>query len=338
LCAGLAHATGGSGGDDQAGFKTYVPSKWEFILPAEKPIDIGVGPDGNRMIPIPHAGGPGFICAVDGMALAVDTNGDGKVDEKVKGLGGSVLLRAKNAEGKTFSYGVRITKNGTAWQYATGCAMSGKVLGEDVKLIDMTGNGRFDDFGADAMIVGSGKAASYLSKVISVGGKLYEIQVDASGSSVTTTPYAGQTGTLNLMSGFKSEGSLTSAVVINEKGDLSFELSGSRSGSVVPAGEYKLASGSARKGGESVRIRAGNTKPFVVESDKTSTVEWGGPLTLDFEYTVEKDKITVPPTVKFFGRGGEEYYEFKPDATSPKIIVFNAGTKKKVTEGRFGGC
>ena len=197
---------------------------------------------------------------------------------------------------------------------------------------------RFDEFGVDGMIFGKGSAASYLSKVVSTGGKLHEITVSADGASVGAKPWSGETGTLNLASGFKVDGNLSSAVVLNEKDGFSYELSASKSGLVVPAGDYRFMYGFVRNGAEQSKIRSGNSKPIPVSANKTTALTWGRPLEIEFKYTVTKDKLTVPVDIKFFGSLGEEYYDFKPDASSPRIVVYDKKTREKLTEGRFGGC
>jgi hypothetical protein len=334
----FANVTGGP--EEKGAFKASVPQKWEVQVPVTAPIRLAAAPEGGRMIPIPHAGGPGFIAEVDGPSLAVDTNGDGKVDEKVKGLGGVVSLRGKNADGKAFTYTVRVLKDGAEWALAPGAVMVGKIAGAEVKFIDLNVNGRFDEVGVDAMVTGKGDAASLLSKVANLGGKLFQITVTADGASATATPFEGKSGTLNLAKGWKSEGAeLASAVVVSLDNEMSFELSDARSGLLVPEGEYKFVHGFARKGSESVKIRGGEgMKPYKVEADRTTAASWGGAVEMDFSFTIVKDLVTVPPTLLYRGKGGEEYYEFKPDAKSPLIVVTDAETGVVVREGRFGGC
>jgi hypothetical protein len=329
---------GGDGGDDAAKLRSVVPQKWEYLLPNETPMVFGAGPSGGLIIPVPHAGGPGFVVETDGAALAVDTNGDGKVEARVKGIAGDVVLKAKAADGSALQYGVRIVMHNGKWHYLPGSAMAGRLLEQDVKLVDLNGNGRYDDYGADAMIFGKGTSGSYLSKVVSTGGKLYEINVSADGSSIESSPWTGETGTLNVTSGFKANGSLFSAVVLDEKNHFSFELSSNKSGLVVPSGDYRIMFGFVKNGAEQAKIRAGNSKPITVTTGKTTSLTWGTPLEIEFNYVVNKDKLTVPIDIKFFGSLGEEYYDFKPEALSPRIVVLDKQTKSKITEGRFGGC
>jgi hypothetical protein len=330
-----------TGGPEENGtLKVLVPTKWDINLPMTAPVKLAAGPQGTRMIPIAHAGGAGFAVAVDGMALAVDTNGDGKMDDKVKGIGGVVTLSAKTADGKTLKTAVRVVKNGADWDLYPAAYVSGRVAGQEVKLIDMNLNGRYDDYGVDAMVVGRTDAASLLSKVANLGGKLFEIASASDGSSVTAKEWEGESGLLNLRKSWKSEGTdLQSVVVSSSNGDMSFELSDAKSGLKLPVGEYNLVYGFAKKGAETVKMKAGpDMKPIKVEKDADNTFAWGGPLEMDFTFSIDKDVITVPVNIRYFGKAGEEYYEFKPDGKPPLIVVTDAETGTVVREGRFGGC
>lgn len=329
------------GGPEEKGvLKASVPPKWDVQVPLSPPVKLAAGPGGGRMIPIPHAGGAGFVVEFDGPSMAVDTNGDGKVDDKVKGVGGVATLKGKNAEGKSFTYSVRATPGSDGWTLAPGMMMVGRVAGVELKLIDLNVNGRFDELGVDAMVVGNAGSASFLSKTANLGGKLFSLTVSADGATATATPYEGAAGTLSLSKGWKSESAeLAAAVVVSANGEHSFDLSDAKNGLLVPVGEYRLASGFAKKGGESVRIRGGDgMKPMVVEEGKATALAWGGPVQMDFAFTINKDVLTVPPDLKYVGRAGEEYFEFKPDAKSPLIVVTDPETKQVVREGRFGGC
>ncbi len=313
---------------------TYkVAQKWTYILPQETWSPV------SGSIPIPHAGGPGFVAETQGTALAIDTNGDGKVDEKVKGIKGLVTLKAKNAEGQTFSYAIRLAKTGETWTYATSGAVTGAVKGESITIIDQNNNGSFNDFGMDAMIVGDGEAASFLSKVINVDGQLFGFEVTKDGRTANLSAWAGETGTLKVREGFKGTGKIAAVIVANAAGDVSFNAATAKGGLKVPVGDYLLRAGYITQGTESVRMRQGRMAPISVPNGAPVDLAWGGPVTVEFTHSIQGEKLTIPYTsLKYFGKSGEEYFNFLPDATSPIIKVVDSKTGLVVSQGRFGGC
>jgi hypothetical protein len=311
-------------------YKSFA--KWTIDLPQETFTPV------NQQIPIPHAGGSGFVAAMDGPALALDTNADGKVDAKAKGTAAMLTLKGKSENGRDLVYAVRLVNEG-GWKFAAGGAMTGSIKGTPVRLIDQNNNGKYDDFGADAMVLGSGDAASYLSRVVSLGGTLYNFEVNADGSEVAVSPFVGETGTLNLREGFKSQGKLESAVIASEGRDISFNLADAKKGMVVPVGEYTLVYGTVTSGTEIVHVKAGKMAPIAVRAAEESVPAWGGPITAEFSYTHENDTLTIRPTdLWFYGSAGEEYYSWVPDGAPPKFVVKDAKTNREITTARFGGC
>lgn len=310
-----------------------VIQKWTYVLPTETWSPV------SGSIPIAHAGGPGFSTEVQGTALAVDTNGDGKVDDKVKGIKDLKILKSKDANGNAFAYAVRLSKTGDAWTFASGTVLSGKVKGENVTLIDQDNNGSYVDVGVDAMIVGEGDAAGLLSRVANLGGTLYELEFQANGRSVAVKPFTGEVGTLDLRSDFESKGRLEAAIVVNAKGDLSFNVATAKTGMKVPTGDYTLKSGYVTLGTENVRVREGRARTVAVRKDELTKLEWGGPVAIEFDHAIAGGEVKIPYTsLKYFGRGGEEYYSFFPDATSPIVKVTDKANGRLLSQGRFGGC
>ena len=312
-------------------FKAY--KKWTIELPKEtfNPI--------KSEIAIPNGNGTGFATELQGTTLMVDSTGDGRLNDKARGKAGFIILRSKNAEGYAFTYAIRL-KNAGGWSYSTTGAMIGKVDGIRIMLIDQNNNGRYDDFGADAMVVGNGSSASFLSKQVSIKGELYDVTVNALGNQIDLTPFSGEAGMLNLVKGYKSKGGkLVSAVVLSEDGGSSFNLAGLKKGLTIPAGNYNLAYGTITKGTETVHVKAGRMKSLVVSPGKENKLEWGGPINAEFSYDRAGDKVSVSPQkMWFYGRSGEEYYNWFPDGQSPKFIIRNAKTRKEIRAIRFGGC
>ncbi len=310
-----------------------MPS-FDTILPAE------AWRDGSSGIAIAHRDGEQFATEVDGLSVRVDTDGDGRLDTTKKGSTGFVVLDGKRPDGKTFPYAVRLRlpAAGGSVQYASSGAMVGSLEGVPVQVIDQNNNGVFNEVGVDAIVIGNGRGASFLSEVVSLKGQLYELQLDATGTTATTRPYAGPTGTLNVRRGLKLLGDLQVAVVSNPTRTISFELAGAADGMKVPVGEYVFSAGFASKGGDTARLRSGKMKPMVVEADATTTPQWGVPLVAEFGFTRSEDTITVQPRVAFLGRAGEEWHTILPDAKSPKLMVFDKDSDRLLATKRFEGC
>jgi hypothetical protein len=331
--AGLAFVSPEEGAPPiQSATLTYqaVPD-WSFILPREQWFSAA------EHVGVPHAGdAAGFLAEQTGvMALEVDTDGDGELDAKIKGAAGFAKLRAKSAAGAQVDYAVRVKFDG-GYKWTPSGVMTGKLLGQVVRVIDQDGNGRYDDYGSDALVVGAGTAASYLSRVVNIDGALHNLTISADGARIDTTPYTGECGTLDLASKFASRGELLSAVVKN--GELSFNLAAARSGMLVPVGKYEFSVGFVKKAGETAWIKRGRSSPLVVEAAALTALEWGGPVFAEFDYSKQGDTVVVSPNVAFYGQAGEEYGPFAPEAKSPKILVTDKKTGKLVASGRFGGC
>lgn len=317
----------------QTSLKFKAAPKWTILLPNETWTPVGSG------LPIPHAGGDSFPIAADATALRLelDTNADGQFNQTVKGNSGYALFQGKTAEGGALAYAARFKVEGSAYKFASSGYLQGTLEGVSIRLIDQNNNGRFDEIGVDAMVVGNGNAASFLSKVVNLNGVLYEIELRANGQELTATPFTGETGTVNLVKGFASTGKLNAVVVSSQDGSRSFELA---SGAAkLPVGSYRIAAGLVSKANETVRIAPGRSQAIEVEAGKEAGLEWGNGVVAEFTFAKVGEEVTIQPTaLKYYGRAGEEYLDFLPQGASPKFSVFDATTKKLLKTGRFGGC
>lgn len=322
----------GDGEKVTASLSHKASSRWSIVTPTEVWTTVTEG------IKVAINGNGGVIAYPerDGIFLMVDTDGDGKAESKIKGVGGFLKLRGQTENGESTTYGIRFRKAGK-WQYAASGAMVGKIHGTIVQLIDLNNNGRYDDYGKDAMILGRSKSASFLSKVVNIDGDLYELSVNKDGTEIETVPYEGETGFIDLKS-FTSKGKLACATIGDSSGNLSFNLCWSRGTLKVPAGSYTLTGGCVAKGKETARIGPGRMDPIQVAAGQTAKAAWGGPLTASFNWSRVGNEIKVQPNVKYFGKLGEEYFDWSPDAKSPKLLVFESGKKRPVASGRFAMC
>ncbi|MFT7620708.1 MAG: hypothetical protein ACI97A_004366 [Planctomycetota bacterium] len=304
-------------------YKSYM--KWNILLPKET-FTPAVG-----SIKV----GSGFKTEIDGMALAIDCNADGKVDEKAKGTGGIVTLKGKQADGSKFKYTVRLVNDG-GWKWATSGALEGKVNGVKVRIIDQNNNGRFNDFGEDAICVGKSLTASFLSRVINAKGQLVEIEIDSNGDEISYKPYTGKAGLLNLRSKFKANAKLEAAIVVSENGDYSFNLANAKKGLLIPEGLYTVKSGKIAMGKETALIKEGISKPIRVTADEPAVFAWGGPVRAEFTYDRNGEEVTFSPqNLSFYGKAGEEYHTWIPTGAPPKFVIKDA-KGREITQAKFG--
>ncbi len=317
-----------------AQFKYKPAKRWTVVLPNETWTDVTNG------IPISHENGSSFVAYKDGLklALSVDTTGDGKPNKQVKGAKGYLVLRGKTRDGASLTYAARFKAKGKTYAFAASGYMTGVVAGETLRLIDQNNNGIYNEVGVDALIVGKGNAASYLSKVVHLKGELHQLSVSADGGQIEATPFTGETGTMDLRSGFDSKGKLVSAVVSSANGDYSFNLAKVKS-LRVPIADYRISGGYVTKAGESVRVKTGKMRPVSVTLGKHVKVQWGGPVIGEFNFSKAGNVVKIEPTaLKFFGAAGEEYVDFLPQGSSPKFFVYDETTERLIKTGRFGGC
>lgn len=319
-------------GDPVAELSYKAAKKWSIVLPNETWTSVDAG------IPIPHENGESFAAVREGLSLSlsVDTDGDGRTDQKVKGAKGFLVLKAKDRDGESMAYAVRFKVESKAYKFSSAGMMRGRVNGTPVMLIDQNNNGLYNEIGTDAMVVGKSRSASYLSSVVNLGGSLFSIEVAPNGKSIEATPFAGEAGKLNLAKGFKASGKLTSAVVRSQDGKMSFQMAGSDD-MLVPAGTYTIASGRVSKASESADIKAGKMPPIEVAAGRETAVQWGGPLLAELAFSHKGENVNIEPSsVHYYGKSGEEYVNFLPQGASPKFMVYDERTKKLLKTGRFG--
>ena len=266
----------------------------------------------------------------------IDSNGDGRVDRDVKGSDGFVDLKGEDEQGQVFHYGVRFRNDGERkWSWTASGAMTGKVEGLTMAVIDANANGRYDDFGVDGLAIGTDRGAGYVSRIVSIGGKLFEFAVNADGTEVKTRPYTGETGVLKLKKIKGIKASVVTAIARQGK-DVSFQIAGAKKGMVVPVGDYVLADAFLKGSSETARIRMGRMERLEVATDGETELQLGGPLTGEVPSPRLQDgKAVVSPNVQVFGSLGEEYYDFQPKGKVPTFELYDANTGKRLQKGKF---
>ena len=304
---------------------------WDLVLPAPAQREVAGG------IAVAHGGT--FAAQTEGELLRADLDGDGVMEAQVEGETGFLTLRSAGPDGAEYRYSVRLERRPMQpWTWTTGGGMAGELDGTPVLFLDQNLDGDYSDFGEDAVVVGQDHAASFLSRVISVNGSLFAIELAADGTSLRYAPYEGPSGTLDLLESFTAKAKLDAAVVVNADASLSFSLARARGGLVVPAGEYRLHSGRLALGESSAVIGAGASKPILVPAGRRVAPAWGGPVRAEFAVQRQGDAISFAPwDIWFYGALGEEYTNFLPLGESPLFTVKERATGEPLVYARFPG-
>lgn len=332
LCPALACAAPGDLGSRSIDLNHRAARQWSVDLPQETWFRV------SGRITVPHAGGDGFAVALEDGDLIVDTDGDGTPDREIHATADDygvrtarVVLEGQRADGSALRYGVRLRDEGAGWHWAPGGVTTGTVDTEHgplkLELIDRNGNGRYDDVGADAMIVGGGDVATFLSRTMLVDRDLWTLEVDPSGAFARLEPYEGETATFDMNSGLATMARLTSAVVRSTDGRHSFDLARTRGAMTVPAGDYEIVTGSIALGKQTVRVAPGRAETIHLPPGARTTFHWGGPVTGEFEYERAGDRVVFSPDkVWYYGAAGEQYLDWTPLGKSPEFEVVDTET------------
>lgn len=304
--------------------KTKIQRRQKLLLPSEAATPVATGFHFQAGL------GVDFCANVDGEALLIDADGDGVLETRVEGETGFVVL-AKNGQ----RYGVAL-KAKPEWSFMAGSVVTGMLGSTKIRIVDQNHNGRFDDVGQDALVVGSGRAASFLSEVISIDGQLRKITVAADGTKLSYEPFAGAVGSLSLHA--VTQGKVMAAVLNSTDGRYSVHLSKQDAAVSVPAGDYTLHSGVLSMSGSRVTMQQGRSEPIAVAADAQQELNWGGPAKAEFAFQDKGEELVFDPNhIWFYGATNEEYRDWNPVGKSPLIVVTDKATGQIVAEVRFPG-
>lgn len=306
---------------------------WSIHLPNEQWLPVKDG------IKIFHSGGDRFAVEMDGNNLRFDTDGDGELDRSIKPLVDPktnvsttrVVLTGKTESGEDFRYAARLRKDAVGWEWAPGGAMAGAIATEagpmPIRIIDRDGNGRFSDFGSDAMIVGTSDNATLLSRTVFVDEQLKTLTVSDDGKSIRLEDYEGETAEIDMTTSFSSKAVLLSSVIVSSDKQHSFDVGAMEGAIKVPAGEYQVFAGLLGLGEHRVQIRSGKMTPLELTPGKSQTFDWGGPVSSEFQFARVGNQVQFSPDhVWYFGKAGEQYLGWTPIGKSPEFKVLNAET------------
>ena len=304
---------------------------WSMHLPSEKWFPVKDG------IKIPHSGGDVFAVELDGNKVKFDTDGDGKLDRTIKPIVDAktnvsttrVVLSGKTKSGEPLRYAARLRKDGSGWEWAPGGAMAGTITTDagpvPIRIIDQNGNGRFDDIGRDAMIVGGNDNATLLSKTIYVDNVLHSVDFADDAKSLTLSPYDGPTAQIDMTTSFNSKAVLISSVIVSADGQHSFDVGAIEGPIKVPAANYSVVGGVLGLGEHRVHIASGRMKPLELASGTKKEIDWGGPIASEFQFARSGDQVQFSPNhIWYYGKAGEQYTGWNPIGKSPEFKVLDA--------------
>lgn len=305
--------------------KHKVYRTWDFSLPAEAFVPVGTSVSFGATM------GRDFGASLDGTTLVIDSDGDGEVDTRAEGEKARVTLRGTDS-----TYSMRLVNRGE-WYRAPGGMMIGKIEGKRIRLIDQNNNGSYSDMGKDAMIIGRRKVATFLSRVVNIDGRLFEIDPSSNGTSLKYRPFEGPSGSLSLAAP-DNRGKILSAILKSEDGLFSFDLSGDDDAFVLPAGNYSIEAGSIGLGESRVQVRRGRSEWIRISAGQDASASWGGPVLAEFAYRRKGGSIDLSPSnIWYYGVMGEEYFGWAPNGKSPKILVSSRKTGRQIAEAYFPG-
>ncbi|KAF0247016.1 MAG: hypothetical protein FD180_133 [Planctomycetota bacterium] len=316
----------------------YAPCPRNFPFTC---FDGAATPVSGASIALPTKSGSGVAVFPTDFAIGVDTFGDGKQHEKLTSDGATAQFMLTYADGFSAPYLARFFRKiqKKTWNFERAGYWKGSVGGEAIALIDQNNDGMYDGYGNDAVAVGTTVYATPLSKVVVLGGALNELRVAPSGRRLWVRPYKGETGKIDAVTGYKTQGKLLAAVF--RSGDLAFNVVGKDKAFALPAGRYELVGGEvgASAGGQKAEMRKGTMPALEVTSGGTATAAWGMDLKITFACSLDKGVLAMKGLdVHAYGSGGEEYVNISPVKLTPEITVWSGSSPKPVLTGNLSIC
>lgn len=247
----------------------------------------------------------------------IDFNGDGKPSgDETKPVGDdgwtetySYDAAYEGGVSATLMFRLKTVVEHEKYAVIRSSARVGDIEGQKIVLLDDSGNGRFNDAGKDAVLLGDAPVAM-LGKHMLIGENFYEVLVQEAGLTLEYRPAKLEFGWVDLLEKFKppqkSETLRIHTLIID--GPLgSFSCSPQRRNVKVPVGAYDLVFGLFERAKETVYMKKGEKTTFTVSAQKVSTPQYGGEVKAQYEVSFDgKDVIIDAPT--FYGELGERYF------------------------------
>lgn len=267
----------------------------------------------------------------------LDTDGDGSFESQPKG--DTFAVKALREGGATSLYVFRLRREYEKWWFQRACQAVGEIDKAKVTFLDDDNDGAFNTLAKDVVHVQGMTGAAYLGKLLPVKGKLYELEVDPSGTKARYRPWAppdgASPGKIDAASGFRAKGK-PAIVSVARKGEpeVVFDVN-VKGGQTVPPGEYELVEAIVGPSRDQVCVvTKGRMQDIVVKPGETATLQWGVPGTIDFAMTKEGSLVTIAPSsVELLGRAGEKYEKFEPSAPPSFCEMVEKVSRRRVWSG-----
>jgi len=259
-------------------------------------------------IDLPVGNGKGLQVLTSTQKVLVDPNCTGKVEfnaaQGEKSSPFSVTLVYASGEKVKQSFLI-FGNGGGAWYIRRNSGMSYTIDGVKFLALDENCNGIYGEENEDGLYGASDSFGIPLGRLVLANGKIYEIQINESGTELKYKPFTGALGNVDI---FKEWGGKTNPNVVCVKGTTgagTAYFNVAAKGPVpVPQGSYVLV----RAYGKEVEIMPGNTS-FQVGEGETATMKWGSKLEIRATVNVDSagGKFSILPMPKVFGCSGEQY-------------------------------
>lgn len=183
--------------------------------------------------------------------------------------------------------------------------------GKTLLFFDDDGNGRYDDDGREALVVGS-DPVTLVGKHIILGGKFYELLVHPAGKTIELRPArAFPLGRVELFRRYtppqKSlQVRIPTVIIKGREGYFSFSNTRAFAARELPPGAYDFVVGLFQHKREKWLVKPGERTSFVFTAGQTVAPPWGAPLEAKFELASTGREV-VASAPKYLGVAGEEY-------------------------------
>ncbi len=285
------------------------------------------------------SGGKGSL-AVPGLSLAFERGlmaviaADSKIKNPIgvaippKGFSQAIAAPLKTAAGGTDSVAMCFCWTGKAGEYYVRNMMVATAQYADcnVTVIDDNCNGKYNDVGEDAVIVGRGRLAAPLGSTVLLGGRPYGFQVSDDGRKMTFSAVKSPKLGAAIVSNREGHRLLIGAVLKGPGGG--YYVIGDRTPTVLPVGSYSFAFASLGNpiAGQFAILEGGSLNLAVKEDRKLAILKFGRPqlnVSATYDPATDRVKIAPPDGNAITCKGGTFKFFFPPGTPKVNITRFN---------------